>query len=842
MGCAALVLHAAFPAPAQTIGSASGRPANILVLGGGGQSTQAGTAFAQPLVVQVLDAYGAGVPFASVTFTGAGYQFTNMGSSAVSPSGGATGFLADQAGMISVSATPTLAGTAPVIVSVAPGSASSGGGIGPVMGGSGSGAPPGAAPAPSGPPVVITFPETCLPGPAANLSLSAGDGQSALVGTTFLNPLMVQVSDRYGNPVPGQDVAFAGTGLSLVGGPNLGAASGPSASFTLVSDANGRASILAMPELAGPVQAMATLGALAQVQFNETGTPDLPAGIVAASGDGQTAAAGTPFSSSLVAKVTGSVGQPLPNIIVTFSGPGLSFSSTTASTDVSGQASVSATPTAVGALTAKASVSGLDATADFTQETGTPGSPATITLVAGTDQTAIVGQPFAQPVVALVADSYGNPVPGYPVTFSGDGFQFDPVTAVTGADGKASTTATPTSADTLTLSAGGATLSTPATGTGTGTPDLPTSLTVVSGGNQSTQVGTVFANPLVVKVTDTLGQPMPGVTVTFSGTGVTFSGASGSTSISLGGATPSNSGGGGSTSSSGTGGSTSISGTGGSTSTSTGGGSTSITSTGTTTSFTVTSGTDGQASVVATPSSVGPLTVSADVNGLTTVTFAETVTPDLPASLTVVSGSGQSAPVGTAFPAPLVIQVNDSRGLPLPGAAVSFAGSSLSFSNASATTDANGQASSTATPTASGALTASASVAGLTPVTFQETATAVTVPAFIRVVSGAHQRALVGSAFTQPLVVQVTDARRRPVPNVTVTFAGAGLAFLPGATAVTGPTGLASVQAKPTAFGKLLGTASVHGIARQAKFHERGIRTPDRPTRESDNDEDRDDD
>ena len=60
----------------------------------------------------------------------------------------------------------------------------------------------------------------------------------------------------------------------------------------------------------------------------------------------------------------------------------------------------------------------------------------------------------------------------------------------------------------------------------------PAAITVVSGGGQTTTYGTAFASPLVAKVTDLLGSPVPGATVTFSGAGLSFSPAIASTNSS----------------------------------------------------------------------------------------------------------------------------------------------------------------------------------------------------------------------------------------------------------------------------------------------------------------------
>lgn len=85
-----------------------------------------------------------------------------------------------------------------------------------------------------------------------------------------------------------------------------------------------------------------------------------------------------------------------------------------------------------------------------------------------------------------------------------------------------------------------------------------------------------------------------------------------------------------------------------------------------------------------------------------------------PASIVLVSGSGQTTPYGSAFASPLVVIVRDASGNPVSGAVVTFSGSGLNFASTTATTGSNGEASVTATAIASGSLTASASTTGVT--------------------------------------------------------------------------------------------------------------------------------
>ena len=96
-------------------------------------------------------------------------------------------------------------------------------------------------------------------------------------------------------------------------------------------------------------------------------------------------------------------------------------------------------------------------------------------------------------------------------------------------------------------------------------------------------------------------------------------------------------------------------------------------------------------------------------------------------NVTPVSGGGQNALVGTPFANPLVVLVADSNNIPVPGTTVNFSGAGLSFSPSAVATDANGKASTTATPTAAGSLSATASVSGVTSsAVFAETGVAPT--------------------------------------------------------------------------------------------------------------------
>jgi alpha-tubulin suppressor-like RCC1 family protein len=128
----------------------------------------------------------------------------------------------------------------------------------------------------------------------------------------------------------------------------------------------------------------------------------------------------------------------------------------------------------------------------------------------------------------------------------------------------------------------------------------------------------------------------------------------------------------------------------------------------------VTSKALGQATIVA---HVGSAAGSATVN----------VVPGQPASVTIISGNGQTGPAGLTLPAPLVVKVSDAFGNAVSGVTVTFATTTGgTLTPATATTNASGEAQASWQLGAGvGAQTATATVTGVPPVTFNVTATLV---------------------------------------------------------------------------------------------------------------------
>jgi len=370
------------------------------------------------------------------------------------------------------------------------------------------------------------------------------------------------------------------------------------------------------------------------------------------------------------------------------------------------------------------------------------GDPAAVTLLQGDGQNGRVGDSLPQPLVAAVTDGAGRPVEGATVVFvltdPAPGASLIPDTTTTDADGHATaqvvlgTRPGTQAGQVLALGARGqATASAPFSVNAL--TENANGITAISGMDQSGQVGTTLANPLVVQVADAFGNPIPGVDVTWT--------ADDGGSVS---------------------------------------------------SPTTTTGADGQTSVTRTlGTTAGTERTLASVDGLagSPVTFVHTATAGSASGVTIVSGDDQTGPVSTELPIPLVVAVKDGAGNPVPAVAVSWViglgGGSVTPTTS--TTDAAGQATAAwtlgGTPGANNN-TVSAVVSGIGVVEFSATATA-GAPARLSVLTQPSANAVSGAVLGQQPVIQLLDAGGNPATQsgvaVQVTIAS-GSGSLAGAT------------------------------------------------------------
>ncbi len=144
------------------------------------------------------------------------------------------------------------------------------------------------------------------------------------------------------------------------------------------------------------------------------------------------------------------------------------------------------------------------------------------------------------------------------------------------------------------------------------------------------------------------------------------------------------------------------------------------------------------------------------------VTFVHDATAGAASGLSIVSGDGQTGPVSTELPLPLVVVLKDGAGNPVPAAAVSWViglgGGSVTPSTSS--TDAAGQAAAAWTLGSTPGVnnnTVSAVVSGIGVVEFSATATA-GAPARLSIQTQPSASAVSGAVLGQQPVIQLLDA------------------------------------------------------------------------------------
>ena len=224
-------------------------------------------------------------------------------------------------------------------------------------------------------------------------------------------------------------------------------------------------------------------------------------------------------------QVRDAYGHGVANVEVAFSAPAdgasANLSAAAVTTDASGYASVQATANAIaGSYDVTASVKGVAPNAHFAL-TNLPGAPAAIAVTGGTPQSALVDQPFAEPLAVHVTDADGNAVSDVVVQFAapveGASANLSSTSATTDAEGNAAVNAGANaiagSYDVLaSIESGG----TQAMFALTNLAGPPATIDAASGTPQSAVVSHAFANPLAVHVTDAEGNAVANATVVFA--------------------------------------------------------------------------------------------------------------------------------------------------------------------------------------------------------------------------------------------------------------------------------------------------------------------------------------
>lgn len=256
----------------------SAAPSTVQPALGGNQTATVLGAFATPVTVRVLDAYGNPVAGVAVEV-----QLPALGASASLPPGP---YVTDENGEVQLPLTAnTVAGDYDVLVSIEQGAA----------------------------PIVIPMHNQA--GAAAALHASdATQAQATRVANAFAAPLTVEVRDAYGNPVAGKTVLFSAPG------------EGPTASLSAssaVTDSEGRASVQATAsEQIGHYAVTAQIEGVEGISsFSLTNLAEAPAHLTLLSGGAQSTFATTAFAAPVVVRVADAHDNPVADLEVRITAP-----------------------------------------------------------------------------------------------------------------------------------------------------------------------------------------------------------------------------------------------------------------------------------------------------------------------------------------------------------------------------------------------------------------------------------------------------------------------------------------------------------------------------------------
>ena len=167
--------------------------------------------------------------------------------------------------------------------------------------------------------------------------------------------------------------------------------------------------------------------------------------ITITSGDKQTGKPGVPLPTPLGVRVTDISGNVLSGVPIAWSvilgGTGVKLSATSSVTNVNGQASINVTlPPTPGPIKVQALVPSVTPNILIQFNLNVDAQIGSITVVSGDNQRAFPGAAFTNPLVVVIKDQQGNPLPNTQVNFAAVGAgSVSPATATTAGDGTAST-------------------------------------------------------------------------------------------------------------------------------------------------------------------------------------------------------------------------------------------------------------------------------------------------------------------------------------------------------------------------------------------------------------------
>lgn len=257
----------------------------------------------------------------------------------------------------------------------------------------------------------VSFSATGTAGVATQMTIRAGNNQTAQAGQLLPIAPSVTLRDAQGNAVAGTVVTFAVAtgGGSVISGRQTTDASG-------VAEAGG----WFIGSAPGANTLTASAPGVSSVTFAATGTAGAPVSMVANSSVSQSAEAGTAVTARPSVVVRDLAGNPVSGVVVTFtvaSGGGAVVGSP-ATTNAGGIATVTSWTLGVvaGANSVVASAPGLPSVTF--NATGGAGVAASVIAVSGNNQVAVQGTAVTSRPTVRVLDANGNRVVGATVTFA----------------------------------------------------------------------------------------------------------------------------------------------------------------------------------------------------------------------------------------------------------------------------------------------------------------------------------------------------------------------------------------------------------------------------------------
>jgi adhesin/invasin len=241
-----------------------------------------------------------------------------------------------------------------------------------------------------------------VPGPPANVAVTAGNNQTGAVGSPLPASLQVRVTDAHGNTVSGVLVQWS-TGNGSANPSNSQTAS------------NGRASTTwTLGTTLGSQSLQASVSGAGSVTFNATAEAGPPTAIAITGGNGQTGTVGVALESPLEVEVTDAYGHPVGGVTVTWSPASGSVSPPGSNTGSDGVATTVWTlGTTAGPQALNVSAAGVSGSKEFTATAGPgPVSATRSSVTAEPHEGILAGRVGFSTVTVVLRDLYGNALTG----------------------------------------------------------------------------------------------------------------------------------------------------------------------------------------------------------------------------------------------------------------------------------------------------------------------------------------------------------------------------------------------------------------------------------------------